>query len=279
VAVTTEEGGLTRVQTFSTRSAARILAVSPDRIRYWVKRRLIEPNARRGRRFRFAFSDLLMMRMAKELLPSRHHVGLFQRCFDRVREFLGPEQSVTSLKLHNDEGRIVMSDGDARIELETGQMLLRFGPRRELGKVEDRFGPARVRERFEEARRMAETDPLRALTLYSDLLGREPSNFEAHMRMATLLEHEGDLASALRHLLGAAAIVPANAEVNLRLGTLYRRREETENALQSYLRAAECDPLSIEAHRNLAELYELSGRKRDAMRHLSAIHRLSHDKH
>jgi len=130
-------------------------------------------------------------------------------------------------------------------------MLLRFGPQRETGKVEDRFGPARVRARFEEARRMAETDPLRALTLYSDLLGREPSNFEAHMRMATLLEHEGNLAGALRHLLGAAVIVPANAEVNLRLGALYRRREETENALQSYLRASECDPLSIEAHRNL----------------------------
>ncbi len=138
--------------------------MSPDRIRYWVKRRLVEPSARRGTRFRFAFNDLLLMRMAKELLPSRHHVGLFQRCFDRVRELLEPERAVTSLKLHNDEGRIVLSDGDALIEIETGQMLLRFGPQREAGKVEDRFGPARVRERFEEARRMAETDPLRALT-------------------------------------------------------------------------------------------------------------------
>ena len=98
------------------------------------------------------------------------------------------------------------------------------------------------------------------------------------MRMATLLEREGDLAGALRHLLGAAVIVPANAEVNLRLGTLYRLREETENALQSFERAVECDPLSLDAHRNLAELYELAGRKRDAMRHLSAIHRLSNDK-
>ena len=38
----------------------------------------------RGRRFRFAFNDLLLMRMAKELLPRHRHVGLFQRCFDRV---------------------------------------------------------------------------------------------------------------------------------------------------------------------------------------------------
>jgi tetratricopeptide (TPR) repeat protein len=279
VAVTTEDGGLARVQTFSTRSAARILAVSPDRIRYWVKLRLIAPSARRGRRFRFAFNDLLLMRMAKELLPDHHHVGLFQRCFDRVRDYLEAERPVTSLKLHNDEGRIVLTEGDALIEIETGQMLLRFGPQRQTGKIEDRFGPARVRKRFEEARRMAEADPLRALTLYSDLLGREPSNFEAHMRMARLLEREGNLTGALRHLLGAAVIVPANAEVNLRLGTLYRLREETENALQSFLRAVECDPQSIEAHRNLAEIYDRIGRKREALRHLSAIHRIGRDTH
>jgi hypothetical protein len=55
VAVTTGEGGgLPRAQTFSTRAAARILAVSPDRIRYWVKRQLVNPTAQRGRRYRFA---------------------------------------------------------------------------------------------------------------------------------------------------------------------------------------------------------------------------------
>jgi len=71
--------------------------------------------------------------------------------------------------------------------------------------------------------------------------------------------------------------MPANAEVHLRLGLLYRKRNENENALQSLLRAIECDPLSIEAHRNLAELYEKLGRKREAMRHLSTLHRLSRD--
>src|SRR5438132_702671 len=50
--------------TYSTRAAARILAVSPDRIRYWVKQRLVKPAAKRGRRFRFAFHDLILMRMA-----------------------------------------------------------------------------------------------------------------------------------------------------------------------------------------------------------------------
>ncbi|MGA2412232.1 MAG: MerR family transcriptional regulator, partial [Candidatus Binataceae bacterium] len=59
------EGGVPRSQTFSTRAAARILAVPAYRIRYWVRQQLVSPVALRGRRYRFAFNDLLMMRLAK----------------------------------------------------------------------------------------------------------------------------------------------------------------------------------------------------------------------
>ncbi|MGO9602995.1 MAG: tetratricopeptide repeat protein [Candidatus Binataceae bacterium] len=260
--------------TFSTRSAARILAVSPDRIRYWVRRQLVNPTGSAGRNFRFAFNDLLVMRLAKDLLRTRRHLEPLQRCLQRMREFVDPERPVTALKLVNDDGRIVVSDNGMLIEAESGQLMFDFRQERPLGKVEDSFGPARVRERFEEARRIAEEDPLKALTIYSELVGREPGNFEAHMRLATLLEREGDLQGALRHLLGAAAIVPASAEVHVRLGVLYRKREESQHSLRSFLRAIECDPTSVEAHRNAAELYEAMSRKREAQKHLNAIHRL-----
>ena len=71
--------------------------------------------------------------------------------------------------------------------------------------------------------------------------------------------------------------MPTNAEVHQRLGLLYRKRNENENAVRSFLCAVECDPMSVEAHRNLAELYEKLGHKREAMRHLSTLHRLSRD--
>ena len=96
-------------ETFSTRTAARILAVTPERIRYWVKRNLIRPLNSGGRKYRFAFNDLLEMRLAKELLGTRQHIEPVQRCLDRVREFVAPDRSVTSLKLVNDDGRIVAS--------------------------------------------------------------------------------------------------------------------------------------------------------------------------
>ncbi len=121
-----------------------------------------------------------------------------------------------------------------------------------------------MRERFEEARRIADEDPLNALTIYSDLVSREPGNFDAHMRLATLLEHEGDLRGALRHLLGAAAIVPASADVHLKLGLLYRKKDEHQHAMRSLQRALECDPANVEAHRNPAEMFDAMGRKRDS---------------
>ncbi|MGH7841755.1 MAG: tetratricopeptide repeat protein [Candidatus Binataceae bacterium] len=273
----TGEGGMARAQTFSTRAAARILAVSPDRIRYWVKHRLLSPAAPRGRRHRFAFNDLLLMRMAKELLPSRGHLKSFRRRFDGIARYFGARRPVTSLNLESQDGQILVRDGDLVFEAESGQLLLWHERERPAGKVEDGFGPARVRARFEEARRLAESDPLRALMLYNELIEREPRNFELHLRTAALLEREGDFAGAMRHLQGAAMIAPGNAEVHLRLGLIQRRREEFELATQSFQRATECDPLAAEAHRNLVELYERVGRKRDALRHLSTLHRLRRD--
>jgi tetratricopeptide (TPR) repeat protein len=267
-----EAGG--RTETFSTRAAARILAVSPERIRYWVRRNLVQPAESRGRNHRFAFNDLLLMRLAKELLQERRYLETIQRTFERVRTLVDPERPLHSLKLVNDDGRIVVSHGGVMLEAESGQLILDFRGERRPGKVEERFGPARVRERFEEARRVAEEDPLKALTVYSELVGREPGNFDAHMRLATLLERENDLSGAMRHLLGAATIMPAAGEVHLKLGLLYRKRDENQQALMSFLRCIECDPANVEAHRNAAELYDLAGRKREAQRHLSAIHRL-----
>jgi len=248
--------------------------VPPERIRYWVKRQFINPSTLRGRNFRFAFNDLILMRLAKELLPTRRHLEPIQRCFQRLRSMVGPTRPVHSLKLENLDGHIVMRDGAACFEVESGQLVFDFAPRAK-GKVEERFGAARARARFEEARRMAEEDPLKALTIYSDLVSREPVNFDAHMRLAALLEHENDLKSAMRHYLGAAAIVPASAEVHFKLGLLYRKMGGHDAAaIASFNRALECDPTMVEAHRNLAELFDVIGRKRESIKHLSAIHRL-----
>lgn len=214
------------------------------------------------------------MRLAKELLPSRRHLEPVQRTFERVRSLVGPARPVSSLKLENLDGRIVVRDGSVCFEADSGQMILDFEQRTRPGRVDQRFSVVRARERFDEARRMAEEDPLRALSVYSNLVTHGTANFETHMHLAALLEDKGDLEDALRHLIRATAMSPTNSEGHLRLGLLYRKLGMVDSAIQSLVQATECDPALIAAHRNLSDLYEQTDRPRDALRHLSAIRRL-----
>jgi Tfp pilus assembly protein PilF len=55
---------------------------------------------------------------------------------------------------------------------------------------------------------------------------------------------------------------------------LNRKLNNLERAAASFARAVECEPDLIEAHLHLAQIYETQGRQREAMRHLSAAHRL-----
>jgi len=264
----------TRPQTFSTRSAARILAVSPERIRYWVKRRLVRPAWTHGRGYQFAFNDLLMMRLAKELLPTRRHLQPIRRALERLGKLLTPERPVTALKVFEEDGRIVVRDGRVKFEAESGQLILNFDLARFAREIRKNaaVGPPVT---LAAAAAMAEAEPLRAIRLYNELLARDPQNSTAQTELAALMEREGDMRGAIRHLLAAAALEPANAELHYHLGLLYLGQERPQDALTRFARAVEIDPEFLDAHRQLAELYEAMGRQRDAIRHLSVLHRLT----
>lgn len=267
----------TQLQTFSTRAAARILAISPDRIRYWVRRRLLKPALTRGRRFQFAFHDLLVMRLTKDLIPTRHHLRPVRRCFERLGQMLDPRRPVTSLKVLDEDGRIVVRDGGVKFEADSGQLMLNFDVARSARRVAAGAEPDKVRGMLEGAEALAPSDPGRAIRLLTMIVKSEPGHLQARLRLGALLQERADSSGALRQFLNAAAIAPDRADVHLKLGELYRALDDPQRALRSFERALALGADSLEAHRNLAELYEAAGRKRDALRHLSALHRLSRE--
>lgn len=270
-----EEGG-TRLQTFSTRSAARILAVPPDRIRYWVRRRLVTPARIRGRRYEFAFNELLMLRLAKELLAAGRRLPSLRSCFERLEKLLALKRPVTTLKLCHEDGRIVVRHGGVKFDADSGQLLLDF----DLERLAREVGKTARREHaltLEAAAELAETNPAVAAQRCRQALASEPRNLRARIRLAELLQRQGDTRGALRILRNAATLEPTAAEVHYRLGLLYLNRERDEDALTSLLRAVALEPRMVEAHRELAALYEQMGRKREAIRHLSVVHRLTRD--
>jgi tetratricopeptide (TPR) repeat protein len=267
-----KRGGAAERKNFSTRMAARILAISPERIRYWVRRKLVKPAAVRGRHYQFTFEDLLMMRLAKELLPNRRRLEAVARCFQRVGQMQRP---VTAVKLYEEDGRIMVRDGAVTFEAETGQMLLDYGMAPAAGQtISQADAPVRLRRLLEAAAGLEESNPARAIQLYREYLEHRPRDSAIHRRLSTMLEGAGDPHSAVRHLDAAAVLEPDNAELHFDLGVLYRKLHNMERAAVSFSRALECEPDLIEAHLHLAQIYEQQGRKREAMRHLSAAHRL-----
>ncbi len=261
-------------QNFSTRMAARILAISPERIRYWVRHKLVKPAAVRGRHYQFTFEDLLMLRLAKELLPNRRRLDAVQRCFERVGRITDTQRPVTALKLYQEDGRILVRDGVVIFEAETGQMMLDFGIAPSGETIKQADSPVRLRRLLDAARELEESNPTRALKLYRDYLEHRPRDGAVHRRVSALLERLGDVAGAVRHLDAAALIEPDSAELHFDLGVLYRKLQNLDRAAASFARAVECEPDLIEAHLHLAQIYEQQGRQREAMRHLSAAHRL-----
>lgn len=269
-----KRGGVAERQSFSTRMAARILAISPDRIRYWVKRKLVKPTASRGRHYQFSFEDLLMMRLTKELLPTRRRLLPLKRCLERLSGTLIADRPITAVKLYHEDGRIMVRDGRARFEAETGQLLLSFGEREFGEAVHQADSPARMRRLLSAAAELEETNPLRALRLYHEYLEHEPDDGAIHRRLSRLFELGGDLQSAIRHLDAAAVLEPDLVEIHFDLGVLYRKLQDFDRATACFKQALERDPELIEAHLHLAQIYEQQGRERDSFRHLSAAYRL-----
>lgn len=260
-------------QSFSTRMAARILAISPARIRYWVKRKLVSPTVTRGRNYQFSFEDLLRMRLTKELLPSGRRVLALQQCFERLGRVMDQSRPLTALKLYQRDGHILARDGAAQFEADSGQLLLAFNSA--AGQpVSQLDGPARMRRLLQTAAELEETNPLRALKLYHEYLEHEPEDSAIHRRLSRLFETNGDLIGAIRHLEAVARLEPGEAEVHFDLGVMFRKQSDLPRAESNFLRALECDSDLIEAHLHLAEIYERQGRPRDSFRHLSAAHRL-----
>lgn len=280
-------------QRFSLRDAARILEVPEARLRALARAGFLAPQRGPVGPLSFGFRDLLLLRTTKGLLESGVPMRRIRRIWASLREQLAAGLPLTSITIHTDGEEVVASDGGARWQPDSGQLLLNFdaselavraGAHGEFpGRVSRDVSPGdsvdgqnHTAEGWYEAGCALETSsPEQAGEAYRRALELDPSVADAHVNLGRLFHISGELGRAEPHYREAAKLDPDDPTPHFNLGVLLEEVGRRDEAIHAYRQAILRDPDFADAHCNLGLLLESLGRRQEAVRHLMAARQLS----
>ena len=253
--------------------AARILSVSPARLRYWEQTDLV--SSQRGEREvpAFDFRDLVSARAVIGLLEGGVPLRRIRRSVETLRAKLPEVQEpLSALRLWSGaSGRIVVEHDDCLVEPD-GQMLLDFrvsdpAPSEVVRlRSEDREAAMTAVDWFERgcAQDGEPATYAEATEAYERALALEPRFADAHCNLGAVLYNRGQRSEAQACFLRCLALAPDHLEAHFNLGNLLEEKGLEEEALSHYLAAYQADPLHPALQVNLALVYEKLGRVEDS---------------
>jgi tetratricopeptide (TPR) repeat protein len=274
---------------YRTRDVARMLALPEAEVRRFARAGFVSPRRGPGNALRFSFQDLVLLRAAADLVRARLAPARVRRALRRLKAQLPADRALASVQVTAEGEDIVVRDGGARWQPESGQVLLDFEVRDLAQKVAPLVraaararSPARLDAEswYQWGCDLDDGAPGEAREAYARALALDPGHAGAHLNLGRLLHEAGDPRAAELHYRRALAQDRAQAEPDFRalaafnLGVALEDQGLSDDALLAYARAVQADPGLADAHHNLARLLERMGRPADALRHLAAYRRL-----
>jgi tetratricopeptide (TPR) repeat protein len=275
------------VMDYSLGDIARILKVSPRRLRYWQRTQLVESLAEPSDDDGYAFRDLVVLRAILSLLDKGIPLQSIRRNLETVRDRLPDlDDPVAALRLWGEAGEksshlVLRHDG--RFEEAGGQLLLDFeenGTLRDervssLAEFEPRalaHAPSAADEAIAWFERGCELDAdsdkwAEAIEAYEKALELEDDYADAYCNLGAVRYNQGQRAAARRAFEACLAREADHVEANFNLANVLEEVGDDGGALRHYRRALASDPLYPDLHINLALLYEKIGRSRGACDH------------
>lgn len=258
---------------YSLRDVARIFGLKESRLRYWAQTGFINPSAQhRGRRL-YAFSDLIEIKAAKELLDQGIPLQRVRRNLKALRGALPGEMSLLArLRVRSDGESLVVVDGATEVDPVSGQAFLDF----DIGVLGDEIaevlnlGVPRA-DQIAPAASRSGTDVPEASAHATPAADRMPKSFDLELAPADRSaygwfikglgldadpEREEQALWAYRQ---AVELDPGLAAAHTNMGNIHHRRAERSHALRCYETACALDPDQPEARYNLANIYEEEG--------------------
>jgi tetratricopeptide (TPR) repeat protein len=271
---------------FDSKDLKRLFGLPASQVRSLIRAGHIKP-ARIAGRLNYSFQDLIVLRTLGSLRAAKIPTKRINRTLREIRDSLPGELPLSGLSIVAVGDRIVVREGQALRESETGQYtlalefvdrggdLLMIDKRAESGAAAAgaaaRVEADAAHDDFERALGLEESDPAAAIALYQTSLKADPKHMEARLNLGRLLHEKGRLKEAEKVYRGSEAAEPL---LSFNLAVLLEDLERAGEAMAVYRHAIALDPALADAHFNLARLCEQAGNARDALRHLLAYRRL-----
>jgi tetratricopeptide (TPR) repeat protein len=280
---------------YGAREISRMLGLTVAQVRAWVRSGFLEPERGPHGELRFSPHDLAVLRSARGLAGARIGPRRIERALSRLREQIPGRDSLAALEIVAEGRQIVVTDGSARWQPESGQILMEFEnvagtgptdlhPPQSRGNV-SALTPARSRRArektdvsvdawYERGCELEETDPEAARDAYARALELDPEHADAHVNLGRLLHEAGDAAGAEAHYRSALGARPGDATAAFNMGVALEDLGRDLEAIDAYERAVALDPGHSDAYFNLAGACERVGRPAAAIRHLKTYRAL-----
>jgi tetratricopeptide (TPR) repeat protein len=258
----------------------KILNLPRGRIRSFVRAGLITPTRER-RSLRFSFKDLILLKTAKALCDSSVPSQRIARILTSLKRQVPPDRHLSTVKIFADGRRIVVWDGKASWQPDSGQFMFNFAasavvkPMVKKRTRADLPKPGLTAEHWFNLGLELESDSVEeALRAYVMAIELDPQMSRAHLNLGKLYHDAKDFKQAEKHYRAAAAMCPDDAAPLFNLGVLMEDLSRPLEAARAYRQAIKADDRFADAHYNLGLVCEALGNKTEAVFHLRAARKL-----
>jgi tetratricopeptide (TPR) repeat protein len=254
---------------FTRSEIARLLRLTPTRLRTLDKAGVVSPSGRRRGRRAYTFEDVIQLRTAQGLLERNVRLRDVTRAVTALRRTLpAVSRPLAELRIVSDGRNVVVHTEQGAFEPLTGQMVLDLQVRRLRDDVVRILRPSAGRDRARTACELylqasqLDEDPATmdgAEQLYRRAVELDPWLTIAYTNLGNIRFRQRDPEGAEALYRKALDLDPRQPEAQYNLGYLTLERGHAEDSIPFFLGALEADPKFSDAYFNLAMAYEQAG--------------------
>jgi tetratricopeptide (TPR) repeat protein len=258
---------------------ARILHVSPARIRRWIHVGLIEPVESTHRLAYFDFHQVALAKRLCELLDSGSSLAAIRAGMEQARSWLSDQEpAAAQLARLERDGRILFRLNNALLD-GRGQRYFDFDET-QAQDVAVPFpavsAPADAADLFDQAVALEDAGQLEAAAgVYERALALEPWEPALHFNLGNVLFGLGRSEPSAACFERAVQRDPQYAEAWNNLGNVLAQLNRPDDAVEALRHAVQLVPGYADAHYNLANVLRALGRLNEAEEHWNVYQRLS----